>query len=210
METPQIRAIRRYLAKYEINQIDLRAELVDHFASAVAYIQKQQPHLSFKEALMQPHRRFGGRKALDKYLRNAENKVNKKVGVAIGQVALSFLSWPSVLLLFISFGVSFLAFKLLTPDAVFIGLMALFAGQAVLLYYKWKNSPYFLVKRAVMTYGMYIYFLVYLPLSNLLLFASDLGPLQIGVSTVSIFLWLVIFKVPQKLHEKAQQMYAHD
>jgi len=211
MEDPQIRAIRRYLAKYEIKHIDVRAELLDHFASAVTDIQKSQPNLSFKEALMVAHRRFGGKKAFTKYLNTAKEKVNKKVAKTIGSIALSFLGWPGVLVLLFALVAAFVVVRFLPLEAVYFSLLLLFIGQALYLYFEWKNTDYYLVKRSISNYGWYVYFLVFLPLNNLLLFNSTNRPvsstLAIGVVAIGVFLLVVIAKTPRKLSEKAAEQY---
>lgn len=209
MEEAKIRAIRRYLKKYNIKHIDVQAELVDHFASSLEGIEKERPGIGFKAALMTAHRRFGGREGFDKYLKAAENKVEKKVLKAFGASMLSFLSWPHFLLFLASFAIAFGISHFVPYSEYFIlGIAVLFVFELAAIYFRVKESPYFLVERSLAKIGQAVYFFTIMPYWFLIVHRTPL-PFwgEVGLITFAILLAYAYWQIPSKLQIQAEDEY---
>ena len=94
MEAKKIEAIKNYLSHNGVEYLDVQAELIDHFATAVEKEENENPQIPFKEALIKAHRGFGGREGFRKYIEAAETRVTKKTFKMIGHTFAHFLSWP--------------------------------------------------------------------------------------------------------------------
>ncbi len=210
MQKAQLKIIHNYLNQFDIKYLDLQTELIDHFASAVSHIQEQHPQLTFQEALMQAHQRFGGKAGFRKYLLAAENRVEKKVLKTLGRLGLRLLSWPLVLKALGAVGLAWVVTTYVSSiDVLLASLVILLVGQALYLHWRWRNTPYFLVKRSLSSVGSYFYFLVYLPLSNLYLFSdsSTSSTIHWALATLLLLFMWVAQELPTTLHSLAQKEY---
>ncbi len=155
MEPAKLRAIRRYLAFNDIKYRDVQAELVDHFASAVEKIEKDKPAISFKEALLEAHRKFGGRRQLRHYMDQAEKKVERKTWRLLGRAIISQFDWPQFLL---TLGITAFWF-VLTPRLPFefgwltLGFLLAFIAVVIRNYFHLKRVPLYLPRQANRSLG---------------------------------------------------------
>lgn len=209
MEQAKIRAIQRYLKKYNLEHVDVQAELVDHFASALEEIEKDRPDIGFKAALMTAHRRFGGRKGFDKYRAEAEERVRAKVWRAVGAALLSFLAWPYFLLLvgaFI-FAITFSYFYDYN-QTFFLVTMGVYLLEVVFLYIKTHKSPYFLVQRSFLKL---LHLLIYFPYLMLVGFGQGKSMafwLEVTIIGGSVVLAAALWQIPHQLHRQAEREYS--
>lgn len=208
MTSKQLNIIRNYLQQFEMDYIDLQTELIDHFASAVSHLQEKQPELSFQQALLLAHQKFGGKAGFLKYRLAAENRVEKKIAKTMGRMGLSLLAWPSVLKVLLALVLAWLSVVYIpNSDIRFVGLIALLLIQALYLHARWRKTKYFLVKRSIRSLGMYLYFLIYLPYSNLLLFAKAGFNTHLILTSLMLLFFLVVQNLPAKLQIIAEEQY---
>lgn len=165
MEQPKIRAIRRYLSQNGVKYYDVQAELIDHFATAVEKIERENLDIRFKVALLQAHRSFGGREGFRKYIQQAENDVRKKSWKLIGLSLLQFIKWPYLLItlsLFVSWHLVLTQLSI-PQDQLWTGLIFCFLLVLLINYLRLRKVDMFLPKRSNNALGLSFYFLAYLP-----------------------------------------------
>jgi hypothetical protein len=208
MQKEQLRIIKNYLHQFDVKYLDLQTELIDHFASAVSHIQQQHPQLTFQEALMRAHQKFGGKAGFRKYLLAAENRVEKKVLKTLGLLSLRLFSWPLVLKVIIAVGLAWLFTAYVNnPYAIFGLLLSLLIGQALYLHWRWRKTQYFLVKRALNSLALYLYLFIYLPFSNLVLFSSASFNTYWALSSLLLLFFTVVQGLPAALQQLASEEY---
>lgn len=165
MEEAKVKAIRRYLSINGVKYYDVQAELIDHFATAVEEMERQNPDIPFKVALIKAHRSFGGRKGFEDYLKQAQKEVDRKTYRLVGQTLLKFLKWPSLLLVAAMVMGWYLILSTVTTNASFIyfSLMLLFLIVLLVNQIRLKNVKLFLPRRANLTLLCSYYFLLGIP-----------------------------------------------
>lgn len=165
MEPDKIEAIKQYLHTMGVEYYDVQAELIDHFASSIIDQQKENPNLSFKEALHIAHKKFGGKESFRVYVEKAEARVSKKTTKLLGNVMLGFFSWPYLVLTFALALSWFSTFYFLSFPIEFLvaPFLILYIAAFIYNWFTVKKSPFFLVKRGTRSLGLVFYFGVYQP-----------------------------------------------
>lgn len=212
MEAEKINAIRSYLSKNEVKYYDVQAELIDHFATAVERMERENPGIPFKEALLKAHRNFGGREGFRKYVLNAEAQVQKKIGQMIIRTLLQFLKWPYLAATAFILMVWHFALSLADLNSMYCLIGFTLAYAAVLLrnYFKLRHLPFFLPKKTTWALTWIFYWLAYIPGYSGVLAR---GTLEYGYTFSLIYfsflsLTLIAFyRVPQLAIRETKKLY---
>lgn len=106
----QIQEIDNYISVCGIKYYDVRAELVDHFASILEERIKKEPSLIFSNAIAEEHRKFSD-SGFKKLLDDKEKAVQKRFVKMTLQHLKTFFKLPKVI---ISIGLFFLFYKFMS------------------------------------------------------------------------------------------------
>lgn len=168
MEEAKIRAIQKYLSHNGVKYYDVQAELIDHFATAVEKIERENPGIRFKTALLKAHRSFGGSRAFEKYIREAEKRVEKKTWKLVGQTLLKFLQWPYLMVTVAVAAAWHFVLEAFSESDTFwhitlFGFLGAYLLVILLNWYRLRNLQMFLPRTAVRRLSGILYFVCYLP-----------------------------------------------
>ena len=188
MNEAEHNAIQNYLRANGVEYYDVQAELIDHFATAIQEIRLKNPQIPFKEALLQAHRRFGGKKGFDKYIQQAYSDAASKTNRLILSSLLNFIKWPYFLL---TAGLAVFwwwIFSILNINFSYLILGFILLYLAIILINEWRlrQVRMFLPRKSNRQLAWVTYFLIYLPNSAFLPWTNG---------TVAPELWMVSFAV---------------
>jgi len=209
MEAEKIKAIQNYLSKNGVEYHDVQAELIDHFASAVEDLQKDNHHLSFQEALHRAHQKFGGQEGFRQYIEKAENSVTRKTILLTGRIMLQYLQWPYLVLSLGTFLFWYFILESFTLQArdVYWVFIALFLGTYIINHIRLKKVLLFLPKRGNSSLGIIFYFATWVPGFNF--FATETtNTLAFEVYFTFLTVLVIAFsKVPYYSIKETKRLY---
>lgn len=210
MEAAKIEIIQKYLSVNGVEYYDVQAELIDHFATTVEETQKQNPGLSFTDAMMKAHRNFGGKEGFRKYLEQAQTDVNKKIYKLLGKTLLRFVQWPYLVItaaLALSWYLVFTKWNVPT-DILFVSMSTTFLLVMIWNVIRMRNVKMFLPKKAYKALGLVFYFVVYLPGVPLVFTPKTPSTVFNIIYFTLLSLMLVAFsKIPKLSIEETQKIY---
>ncbi|MDV7186709.1 hypothetical protein R3X25_05395 [Lutibacter sp. TH_r2] len=125
LSTEQIKHIDNYIASCGIEWIDVRAEIVDHFANSLEEKLEKTPNLNFKEAIVNEHKQFSN-SGFKKLLKTKQKSVEKKFYKQVFKQLKTFFTLPKIIIsadLFYGFILIMNLFS--NKEYFFIGLTAL-------------------------------------------------------------------------------------
>lgn len=211
MEQAKIRAIRRYLSKNGVKYYDVQAELIDHFATAVERIEREEPDIRFKVALLKAHRSFGGSRGFEKYLKQAEKDVSRKTWKLIGLVLIQFLKWPYIAItagLFVAW-YYILTYQLIKLDWLMGSLLLSFLGLMLVNYLRLRKIEMFLPREANRALGWIFYALFWIPGQPLMWRGGEPINLLYPLVYFSLFtlVFIAFYRVPKMAVQETRQIY---
>jgi len=209
MSPERITAIRRYLRINGVKYYDVQAELIDHFATAVENAERENPEISFKEALIKAHRSFGGKEGFRKYIEAAESRVLKKIWQLVCGVLLQFLKWPYF---FFTVCAGLFWYYIVGTTPFYLEMYG--AGVLILLiatvYNTWKlrDCNFFLAKRSGNAMGWILYLLFYIP-GQPFLFGNSHPAVwyQTALFTLLSLLFIASLKLTTLVKQETKSLY---
>jgi hypothetical protein len=97
LTTKQLEEVDRYISCCGIKYYDVRAEIVDHFASVLEKRLEENPDLDFKQEVVKIHKNFSN-KGFHKLLKDKTESVHKKFYVSSLKHLLSFFKPPKIII----------------------------------------------------------------------------------------------------------------
>jgi hypothetical protein len=94
----EIEKLFSFCRKHYIHYYEVQAELVDHFADAIEALRKQQPSISFDDALNSVYSSFGGYKGMQKIQEEKKKMVARQHNKLKKEIFLSYFQVPKIFL----------------------------------------------------------------------------------------------------------------
>ena len=97
LTTKQIQEIDTYISSCGVKFYDVRAEIVDHFATVLEQRLEENPVIDFKKEIVKTHRNFSN-KGFSKLLETKTKAVHKKFYISSLKHLLSFFKLPKIII----------------------------------------------------------------------------------------------------------------
>ncbi len=211
MDPSKIKAIKKYLSQQGVEYYDVQAELIDHFATAIEKMEREQPNLPFKRALLKAHQSFGGRKGFQKYVARANKTVQQKTNRLVWQTFLQFLHWPYMFATAAIAAFWYYALPTLNVELnlLLLAFLVCFTFLGLFNYFRFKRIPWYLPKRANKALGWIFYFAFYLPFYvGFFDIINSWNPVAtIAILTILTLGLYAFYTVPKKLLAQTLKMY---
>ena len=169
----ELKYIFDFCKKWDVEYVDLRLELVDHMASKITVLWKENPNLTFKEAFHQVYKSFGIFGLLN-VVEEHRKIVYKKYMTELKNGFKEWLTPPRVLATLLMMSIFYLLFDLapfiLAPAFVTLMLGLIVAGLWLVLWSK-KLSKYINGEETMLLstpkwFVWIIYFIVMVPFNT--------------------------------------------
>jgi hypothetical protein len=93
----EIEKLFAFCKKHYIHFYEVQTELVDHFANAIDSLRKEQPGLTFEQALDKVYLSFGGYKGMQKIQEEKRRLIAKQQGRLKWKIFFSYFTLPKIL-----------------------------------------------------------------------------------------------------------------
>ena len=126
----QIQNLREFTRQHYVEFFDLQSELVDHLANSIEQQWKENPKLTFEEALQVEFKKFGVFGFME-VVEKQQAALNKKYNKIVWQLLKTFFSIPKIIGTFSCIGIVFYLLKFFQEgvqimQGLFIALMVVF------------------------------------------------------------------------------------
>jgi hypothetical protein len=160
----QLLQIDNYISFYGIKFYDVKAEIVDHFASVLEQKLDKNSDLDFKQEIKNIHSNFSD-KDFHKLLKEKTNAVKKQFYKQSLQHLVSFFKLPKIISTFVLIAVLFFAMNSIVDKDTFFGVLSfilIFLGFRLLFNVNMRDSQKesFLVLNMTMPFFNVFYLLV--------------------------------------------------
>ncbi len=123
LNTEQIEALFAFVQKKRVRHYDLQVELVDHLASSIEGLWKENPDVSFEKVLAKVYRQFGAR-GFREVIRKKEKALSRQAQRWTFSYILNWLRFPKVLFLILII-VSFAKILIWLPGSIAVWVFVL-------------------------------------------------------------------------------------
>ncbi|NBL65805.1 hypothetical protein GV828_11395 [Flavobacterium sp. NST-5] len=217
----QIQSLYRFTREHFVEHYDLQTELVDHLSNAIEEEWKENPKLSFEEALQKEFKKFGIFGFMD-VVESRRSALSKKYNQVVWQHFKEFFSFPKIMLtlativglIFLFKQISFVQ-EILVASALAMTVCMIVKIQSNKRKFgaSQKSDKKWLFEEIVFHYGDWLFFFT-LPMQLLLhvpeaFFQTNLG-ISIGVTMVSLFFllgYVMVFVIPNLSEKYLEETY---
>ncbi|WP_026703758.1 hypothetical protein [Flavobacterium soli] len=128
----QIEQLYTFTRQHYVEWYDLQTELVDHLANAIEAEWKQNPKLTFEEALHLEFKKFGVFGFMD-VVEKREAVLNKKYSRLVLSELKNFFSIPKIVLTFLAIGIVFYMLKSFQESFLILQILFVLTALACLI-----------------------------------------------------------------------------
>lgn len=219
----QIDRLYRFTREHFVEHYDLQTELVDHLSNAIEEEWKENPKLSFEEALQKEFKKFGVFGFGD-VVEKRQSALSKKYNLLIWKHFKAFFTIPKILItISLVFGVFYLFKYIFFYELMTLGMIVWFTAMIVFLVYEKKKikqrkkvtDKKWMFEEMIFGYGSHSG-LCAIPLNLINIFShsnsgipNDYILFGISLFLVAVFLgsYIVVKIIPSKAEEYLKQTY---
>ncbi len=220
LTTQQIDHLRQFTRQHYVEFYDLQTELVDHLANAIEEQWRENPKISFEEALQIEFKKFGVFGFMD-VVEKRQAAMNKKYNKIVWNHFKTFFKLPQIIGTLLAIGVLFLSLKGSSQAAVIVSIFAIAIMVsfwiAVSFSVRKKNriakaeGKKWLLNEIIFGYSS-IVGLSYLPLQLLIHFENNYSEIMLLIMcVVLVFMvlleYIILILIPSKAEEYLRQTY---
>jgi len=213
----QIERLYRFTREHFVEHYDLQTELVDHLSNAIEQEWKENPKLSFEEALQKEFKKFGVFGFMD-VVEQRQSALNKKYNLLIWKHFKNFFTIPKIIItISLVFGL-FNFFKyVFFYEAMAVGMILWFVLLIVALIYEKKKikkrkkqtGKKWMFEEIIYGYGSFSGFFVF-PFNVINVFSNHGNGIPndyvlFGISFFLVTVFLVTFIVTKIIPSKAEE-----
>jgi hypothetical protein len=220
LSTEQVQKLYNFTRQHYVIYYDLQTELVDHLANAIEEQWKENPKLSFEEALQREFKKFGVFGFMD-VIEQRQKAMNKKYNILVWHHLKSFFRLPQIIGTLLSILLLFQTMKNIqfsnevASILTFIILISFWTGM-ILMNIKRKKiveeeGKKWLLKDIIYGYSS-MAGMSYLPLQLFIQIEHHHNQIMLFIMSVVIVLMILIeyitfFVIPSKASEYLKQTY---
>lgn len=220
LTTQQIDHLHQFTRQHYVEFYDLQTELVDHLANAIEEQWRENPKISFEEALQIEFKKFGVFGFMD-VVEKRQAAMNKKYNKIVWNHFKTFFKLPQIIGTLLAIGVLFLSLKGSSQAAVIVSIFAIAIMVsfwiAVSFSVRKKNKiakaegKKWLFNEIIFGYSS-IVGLSYLPLQLLIHFENNYSEIMLLIMcVVLVFMvlleYIILILIPSKAEEYLHQTY---
>lgn len=220
LSAEKIEKLYQFTRQHYVEFYDLQTELVDHLANAIEEQWRENPKISFEEALQIEFKKFGVFGFMD-VVEKRQAAMNKKYNKIVWNHFKTFFKLPQIIGTLLAIGVLFLSLKGSSQAAVIVSIFAIAIMVsfwiAVSFSVRKKNKiakaegKKWLFNEIIFGYSS-IVGLSYLPLQLLIHFENNYSEIMLLIMcVVLVFMvlleYIILILIPSKAEEYLHQTY---
>ncbi|MBN1819200.1 MAG: hypothetical protein JXR31_07830 [Prolixibacteraceae bacterium] len=129
----------RFCHKHYVYQYDLQIELVDHLASSIEELWKEDPELPFQKALMNTFGKFGIY-GFSKIRQQKEKELRKKYNRMLWNYLLDYYRWPKLIVI-VTFTFLMVTLLRIVENGLWVMAAYFIVLFIIMIYYHFKYFP---------------------------------------------------------------------